>query len=142
MVSNPNAPLPSTASPILKPFLIGLGCQKQITAQQILLSLYEVLQNHQAYIHTLAIPAFKYNNKNIQDLQQKLTNPIHYISRYTLLTLQSKCQSFSSKVFTLTGLGAISEACLLAIMHEKDHLLIPKMIYKGITLSLAYKGAS
>lgn len=141
MVSNLNVLLPNTASHTPKPFLIGLGCQKHTRPEQILLALHEVLEKHRAYAYKIAVPAFKYRDTNIQNLYQNNRLPIHFISRKTLQNIQPHCQSFSNKVYQLTGFGSVAEACLLAIMHEKDYLLIPKMIYKGITLSLACKGS-
>lgn len=141
MVSNLTAPLPNIASPTLNPFLIGMGSQKKIDADHIISALHEILQPYQAYAFLVAVPAFKQNDLYFHILQQDYKLPIQFISFSTLTHFQPQCQSFSKRVYQLTGLGAISEACLLAIMQEKDHLLIPKMIYKGITISLARKGS-
>ncbi len=142
MVSDPTVPLPNIASLILNPLLIGLGSQKKTSAEHILITLQEILQNYQAYLHLIAVPDFKKNDRNFYILKYCYKLPIQFIPSITLKNLQPQCQSFSARIYKLTGFGAISESCLLAIMQKKDHLLIRKMIYKGITLSLAYKGSS
>lgn len=116
--------------------------KKKTNAKHIYCTLQEIKRNYRASIYLIAAPAFKQKDSTYLILQHHYKLPIQFIALDTLKNLQSQCQSYSNRIYELTGFGAVSEACLLAIMHKKDHLLIRKMIYKGITLSLAYKGSS
>ncbi|MUG09768.1 cobalamin biosynthesis protein [Commensalibacter melissae] len=143
MVSDPTVPLPNIASRASPDtLLIGLGSQKKTNAKHIYCTLQEIKRNYRASIYLIAAPAFKQKDSTYLILQHHYKLPIQFIALDTLKNLQSQCQSYSNRIYELTGFGAVSEACLLAIMHEKDHLLMRKMIYKGVTLSLAYKGSS
>lgn len=137
---NRTEPLHNIASPTLDPFLIGLGCSKKISAHDILATLQQILYQYQGYAYSLALPEFKRHDPNIIQLQQLVSYPLILIPNEILKKLQPQCQSFSETAYRLTGLGSIAEACLRASMNQQDHLLVPKTIYNGITISLAQKG--
>lgn len=139
MALNPTDPSPNTASPIPKPLLIGLGCPKKTAISDIMTGLQAVLSLYKAYPHAIAVPEFKYHDPNMIQLQDAIPCPLIFIPQATLEKLQPQCQSFSETAYRHTGLGSVAEACLRAIMDQKDHLLIPKIIYNGISLAVAYK---
>lgn len=124
----------------LQPALIGMGFSKQSSAIDLKETIDHFLQQHKYILKALALPAFKQQDKNTLQLQTLMRVPIYYISDKTLKNLQPQCQSYSAIVTKHTGLGAIAEACVLAIMDKNDHLLIPKIIYNKITFSVAIKG--
>lgn len=128
-----------TAVP-LQPVIMGMGFSKQHAASNLKEVLECFLQEHQYILKALAMPAFKQQDNNALQLQNLISIPVYYIPDKTLHDLQTKCLSYSAIVAKHTGLGAIAEACVLAIINENDHLLIPKIIYNQVTFSVAIKG--
>lgn len=124
----------------LQPVIIGMGFSKKIAAINLKETLDYFLQKHQYALKTLVLPAFKQQDENTLRLQTLIDAPVHYISYETLKNLQPQCQSYSPIAAQHTGLNAISEACVLAIIDQNDHLLIPKIIYNKVSFSVALKG--
>lgn len=124
----------------LQPAIIGMGFSKKSTAINLKETLDYFLQQHQYTLITLALAAFKQQDQNTLQLQTLIDAPVHYISYETLKNLQPQCQSYSPMAAQHIGLGAVAEACALAMMGQNDHLLIPKIIYNKVSFSVALKG--
>lgn len=124
----------------LQPVIIGIGFSKKITAINLKTTLDCFLKQHQYTLKTLALAAFKQQDENTLQLETLINVPVHYISYETLKKLQPQCQSYSPMAAQYTGLSAVAEACVLAIMNRNDHLLIPKIIYNKVSFSVALKG--
>lgn len=125
---------------MLHPVMVGIGCSKHTSALELIQTLEKILQEHQYYATDIALPAFKQHDQNVIDLISLSMIPIHLIPQEILLNLQPQCSHFSEVSYHHTGLGAIAEACALALIHKNGRLLIPKMIYNKISFSIAIKG--
>lgn len=132
----------NTSSTILQPVIVGIGCSKHTSALELIQTLEKVLKEHQYYTTDIALPAFKQHDQNVINLISLSTIPIHLITQEILLDLQPQCSHFSEVSYHHTGLGAVAEACALALIHKNGRLLIPKMIYNKISFSIAIKGDS
>ncbi|EHD15008.1 hypothetical protein CIN_00620 [Commensalibacter intestini A911] len=130
----------NTSSTILQPVIVGIGCSKHTSALELIQTLETILQEHQYHVTDIALPAFKQQDQNVIDLISLSTFPIHFIAQEILLALQPKCSQFSKLSYHHTGLGAVAEACALALINKNGRLLIPKMIYNKISFSIAIKG--
>ncbi|NNU63657.1 cobalamin biosynthesis protein, partial [Ochrobactrum soli] len=93
----------------------------------------EFLQEHQYQATVIALPAFKQNDLNVHEFKKLTSTPTYLISTKILIDLQPKCSHFSEASYRHIGLGAVAEACVLALMNKNDRLLIPKIIYNKIT---------
>lgn len=111
-----------------------------MSAINIIETLRAVLLEHRYDAIEIALPEFKKNNLNVIELQKHLSLPVQYIPKERLLTLQPRCTSFSQISYDIIGLGAVAEACALALMGENGHLLIPKILYNNISFAIATKG--
>ncbi|CAI3923866.1 Cobalamin biosynthesis protein CbiG (CbiG) [Commensalibacter communis] len=124
----------------IKPVIVGIGFSKNISAVELIQTLETLLTRHQYQATDIALPAFKQQDQNTINLISLSTIPIHFIPHEILLNLQTQCRSFSKLSYHHTGLGAVAEACALALIHKNGRLLIPKMIYNKISFSIAIKG--
>ncbi|CAI3922187.1 unnamed protein product [Commensalibacter communis] len=124
----------------IKPVIVGMGFSKKISAVELIQTLETFFKQHQYQATDIALPTFKQHDQNTIDLITLSTLPIHFINQEKLLNLQHQCSSFSEISYRHTGLGAVAEACALALMYKNGRLLIPKMIYNKISFSIAIKG--
>ncbi|MDI2113186.1 cobalamin biosynthesis protein [Commensalibacter nepenthis] len=128
------------ACTFLQPVVIGMGFSKKTSGLELIQTLEMLLQKYQYYATDIAFPAFKQQDQNAIDLKKLSIIPVHFIPHEIMLRLQPQCNSYSETTYHHTGLGAVAEACALALIHKNGRLLIPKMIYNKISFSIAIKG--
>ena len=84
----------------------------------------------------LAAPDFK-QHASLRAAAHALGLPVLFIPRPALALAQPRCQTFSTRASTATGLASIAEACALAAAGAQSHLLLPRITQGRASCALA-----
>ena len=123
--------------------IAGIGCRRDVPADDILAALDATLAACSLDRHALAALATGFTKADEPGLKQAATRlglPLSVFGAEELTAMESRLLTHSEQSFTATGSSSLSEAAALAAAGPGAHLLGPRFIHGGVTIALAICG--
>ena len=132
-------PILTTATESLRPLILGIGCQRDVTLTQIDTAVMNVLNNYKISLEDLRMVATV--DVKLQEFgllawcrQQQL--PLRGIS-LSLLQHRPWVTKSSDWVHETLGVAGVCEPCALLASHA-GKLLVPKTAHNGVTVAVVH----
>jgi cobalt-precorrin 5A hydrolase len=130
-------PVVTTATEVLKPLVVGLGCRKGIPAEQIDAAVRRALlqvSRAQTEIREIATVDLKGEERGIVEWCERAGLPLRVFPR-TLIRARPWVTNASTWVQEKIGVAGVCEPCaLLATFHGR--LILPKTITNGVAVAI------
>lgn len=118
--------------------VLGMGWNSRATVEKAVAFAKTVVQDGNTSKMThLAVPAFKYESTLPVAVASELGLQLVWVSQQDMLDVQVKCQTFSQKTYSETGMASVAEACALAAAGRGAVLLVPRRAADHVTCALA-----
>lgn len=132
----------TTTTEAAKDLVVGIGCRKETKAQVIKEALTLALKEKSLLLDQVRVMAsidIKKDEAGLLEVSQELNIPLRFFSAQELKQRQN-FKTQSSFVEETVGVGAVSApAALLA--GSRTCLIVEKMIYQGVTVSIAQENS-
>ncbi|TAN71315.1 MAG: cobalamin biosynthesis protein CbiG [Methylobacter sp.] len=128
-------PVITTATEALKPLVIGIGCRKDVTAEQIAAAVKQALGKRQLNeVRELATIDLKANEPGLLAFCRQHDLPLRVLASATVAA-RSWVTKPSDWVQQNIGLPGVCEPCAL-IASTRGKLIVPKMALNGVAVAI------
>ena len=128
-------PIITTATEALKPLVVGIGCRKNVTVEQIAAAVMQALGERQLNeVRELVTIDLKANEPGLLNFCDQHDLPLRVLASATVATRSWVTQA-SDWVQQNVGLPGVCEPCAL-IASPRGKLIVPKMALNGVTVAV------
>jgi len=128
-------PVITTATEALKPLVVGIGCRKGVTAEQIAAAVHQALGGRQLNeVREIATIDLKANEPGLVEFCQQHDLPLRVLASSTVAERPWVTKA-SDWVQQNVGLPGVCEPCAL-IASTRGKLIVPKMALNGVAVAL------
>ena len=128
-------PVITTATEALKPLVVGIGCRKDVSVEQISAAIQLALGSRQTReIRELVTIDLKANEPSLLAFCAQQAVPLRVLSRETVATRAWVTQP-SDWVQKNVGLKGVCEPCAL-IASPRGRLIVPKLALNGVAVAI------
>ncbi len=128
-------PVITTATEALKPLVIGIGCRKNVSVEQIAAAVYQALGERQINeIRELATIDLKANEPGLLAFCELNNLPLRVLASATVAT-RPWVTLASDWVLQNVGLPGVCEPCAL-IASPRGKLIVPKLALNGVAVAI------
>lgn len=131
-------PVISTTTEALKTLIVGIGCRKGVSSEEIIKSVKSALKKVSAdieQVRLLATAEVKANEPGLLEAAKTMGIPLRIISSDEIRSTKKIFDS-SAYVQEKVNLPAVAEPSTL-LAGRRTKLILPKTKYKGITIAIA-----
>jgi cobalt-precorrin 5A hydrolase len=128
-------PVITTATEALKPLIVGIGCRKNVTAEQIAAAVLQALAERQLNeVRELVTIDLKANEPGLLNFCNQHDLPLRVLASAIVVARPWATQA-SGWVQQNVGLPGVCEPCAL-IASPRGKLIVPKMALNGVTVAV------
>jgi len=128
-------PVITTATEALKPLVVGIGCRKGVTAEQIAAAVHQALGGRQLNeVREIATIDLKANEPGLVEFCQQHDLPLRVLASATVAA-RPWVTNASDWVLQNVGLPGVCELCAL-IASTRGKLIVPKMALNGVAVAV------
>ncbi|MFA6161940.1 MAG: cobalamin biosynthesis protein [Methylobacter sp.] len=128
-------PIITTATEALKPLVVGIGCRKNVTAEQIAAAVQQALGERQLNeVREIATIDLKANEPGLVEFCQQHDLPLRVLASATVAA-RPWVTKVSDWVQQNVGLPGVCEPCAL-IASTRGKLIVPKMALNGVAVAV------
>ncbi len=127
----------STASEVNKDLVLGIGCRRNLTAEEIISSTEEFARTEKIDPNRIRIAAtinLKKRDTGLRQAMQKLSLPLVFIPEARINSTPAEFTESAASMRQI-GVKAVAEPCALLAGRNAD-LIIPKRIHGSVTFAL------
>lgn len=135
-------PIVTTTTEAAKDLVVGIGCRKGISSSLVKEAIILALKEKNlslARVRTLASIDIKKEEEGLHEAARELDLPLRFFSAADLKKIQTY-NTQSSFVEETVGVGAVSAPSAL-LAGSRTCLILEKMIYQGVTVSIAQENS-
>ncbi len=128
-------PIVTTATEALKPFVVGIGCRKNIAVQQITDAVQHALMDRNiCEIREIVTIDLKAKEPGLLEFCEQYNLPLKVLSR-TTVAARAWVNRPSEWVQKSVGLDGVCEPCAL-IASSRGQLIVPKLSLDGVAVAV------
>jgi cobalt-precorrin 5A hydrolase len=121
--------------------IAGIGCRAGCPAEDIVTLVREACARAGRVASALAIPAFKQDERGLQDAARALSVPLLLVGSDALAAAQPRCPTRSEAASRAIGVASIAEGSALATVGAGGRLILPRIASARATCALAEEPA-